>query len=285
MPQGNVIQALLLTLFAGLATGLGAIIVMFAKKFSTKTLSLTMGFSAGVMILVSFVELFSDARNTLSGEFGDKFGLLYTLLAFFGGMALIAIIDFLVPSNDNPHEVTEFSSNKNTDAHGHATQIITAETINTKKTPQKLLRVSLMSTIVIAIHNFPEGIATFVSAMDNITIGLSIAFAIALHNIPEGIAIAIPTYYATGKKSKAIINATLSGLAEPCGAILAYLFLSNYLTHTFMGVIFAVVAGIMVYISLDELLPTAENYGEHHLVIQGVIAGMAFMGFGLLLFL
>lgn len=283
MPEGNFIYALLLTLGAGLATGLGGVIIMFTKKFSPKFLSLSMGFSAGVMIFISFVELFGNARVSLALLYGDKMGLFYTLLAFFGGMALIAVIDNLVPSYENPHEVTPLTLEAVTEQGPDK-----LPDINKKPEPdtnaRKLLRVGILSSIVIAVHNFPEGMATFISAMESPSLGISIAFAIALHNIPEGIAIAIPIYYATRKKSKAVLNATVSGLAEPVGAVLGYFLLSSFISESFLGIILSGVAGIMVYISLDELLPTAENYGEHHIAIMGVIAGMAFMGFGLLLF-
>lgn len=279
MPEGNFIAALLLTLGAGLATGLGGVIIMFTKKFSPKMLSASLGFSAGVMILISFVELFSNARISLSEIYGEKLGLLYTLISFFSGMALIAIIDNLVPSYENPHEVNSLTLEVNDQAANN-----NKPKYNTDPNSKKLLRLGLLSSIVIAVHNFPEGIATFVSAMEDPTLGMSIAFAIALHNIPEGIAIAIPIYYATRKKSTAIMSATLSGLAEPIGGVLGYFLLSNLLSDSFLGIILAAVAGIMVYISLDELLPTAENYGAHHVAIMGVIAGMVFMGFGLLLF-
>ncbi len=283
MPEGNFINALLLTLGAGLATGLGGAIIMFAKKFSPRFLSISMGFSAGVMIFISFVELFAEARGSLSAIYGEKAGMIYALFAFFGGMALIAIIDNLVPSYENPHEVTPLTLEVVTDQHPDKLRETSVKR-SSDTSSKKLLRVGILSSIVIAVHNFPEGMATFVSAMESPSLGISIAFAIALHNIPEGIAIAIPIYYATKKRSKAVINSTLSGLAEPVGGILGYFLLSSLLSDSFLGIILAGVAGIMVYISLDELLPTAENYGEHHIAIMGVIAGMAFMGFGLLLF-
>ena len=286
MFDGNFINALLLTLVAGLATGVGGAIIMFVKRFSPKILSASLGFSAGVMIFISLVELFPESRHSLSLLFGEKLGMLYTLLAFFGGMALIALIDHLVPSYENPHEVNQLTI----EVHNNAVGLDNSLPDSSPTTPsgkseesKKLLRLGLLSSIVIAVHNFPEGLATFVTAMEEPSLGLSIAFAIALHNIPEGIAVAIPIYYATKKRGKAVWNATLSGLAEPLGGILGFLLLSRLLSDSFLGIILAAVAGIMVYISLDELLPTAENYGAHHIAIIGVITGMAFMGFGMMI--
>ncbi len=299
--EGNYINALLLTLFAGLATGIGGAVIMFVKRFSPKFLSASLGFSAGVMILISLVELFGEARLSLSGLYGEKLGMFYTLLAFFGGMGIIALIDNLVPSYENPHEVNALTVevhdeaiNDNAGRKNEATNSLqnsctTESSKNIEKessahNPKKLLRLGILSSIVIAVHNFPEGLATFVSAMESPAMGLSIAFAIALHNIPEGIAVAIPIYYATKSRFKAVMNATLSGLAEPLGGIMGFLLLSQLFSDSMMGIILSGVAGIMVYISLDELLPTAESYGAHHVAIIGVIAGMAFMGFGMLLF-
>lgn len=286
--EGNFISALLLTLGAGLATGIGGAVIMFVKRFSSKFLSASLGFSAGVMILISLVELFPEAQHALSGIYGEKLGLLYTLLAFFGGMGVIALIDNLVPSYENPHEVNELTIEVHNSAvgieDGESAQIKPQQAGKSMAESKKLMRLGLLSSIVIAVHNFPEGLATFVTAMDDPKLGISIAFAIALHNIPEGIAVAIPIYYATKKRLKAVWNATLSGLAEPLGGLLGYLLLSQLLSDSFMGIILASVAGIMVYISLDELLPTAESYGAHHVAIIGVITGMAFMGFGMILF-
>ncbi|MEZ7953869.1 MAG: zinc transporter ZupT, partial [Bacteroidales bacterium] len=189
------------------------------------------------------------------------------LIAFFGGIALIAIIDYLVPSYENPHEPGDLSITK----------------VNGENRDKGLMRLGFMSAFAIAIHNFPEGIATFVSAMNDPALGATIAVAIGIHNIPEGIAVAIPIYYATKSRKKAFWNSLFSGLAEPLGAVFGYFMLSYFFHESFMGVILAGVAGIMVYISLDELLPTAENYGEHHPAIIGVIAGMAVMGLSLLI--
>lgn len=277
--EGNLYSALICTLIAGLATGIGGAVIMFVKKFSPKFLSATLGFSAGVMILISLVELFPEAQHSLCGIYGEKMGLFYTLLAFFGGMGVIALIDNLVPSYENPHEVNELTIEVHDSAVGNCCQSAPSE-----EKSNKLMRLGILSSIVIAVHNFPEGLATFVTAMDDPKLGFSIAFAIALHNIPEGIAVAIPIFYATKQRAKAVWNATLSGLAEPLGGILGYILLRQILSDSFLGIILAGVAGIMVYISLDELLPTAESYGAHHVAIIGVITGMAFMGFGMLLF-
>ncbi|MBR4883658.1 MAG: ZIP family metal transporter, partial [Bacteroidales bacterium] len=190
--------------------------------------------------------------------------------------------DNLVPSYENPHEVNELTIQVHDSAVGNCSQSCQSE--KTDSHTKKLMRLGILSSIVIAVHNFPEGLATFVTAMEDPKLGFSIAFAIALHNIPEGIAVAIPIFYATKKRAKAVWNATLSGLAEPLGGILGYILLRQILSDSFMGIILAGVAGIMVYISLDELLPTAESYGAHHVAIIGVITGMAFMGFGMLLF-
>jgi ZIP family zinc transporter len=142
----------------------------------------------------------------------------------------------------------------------------------------------LFSALAIAIHNFPEGIATFTGALQDPALGVSIAVAIAIHNIPEGIAVSVPLYYATGSKKKAFIWSALSGLSEPVGAVVGYFLLMQFFNELMFGILFAGVAGIMVYISLDELLPTAEKYGEHHIAIYGVISGMVVMAVSLLLF-
>ena len=284
MTDGSFINALLLTLIAGMATGVGGAIIMFVKKFSPKILSASLGFSAGVMILISLVELFPEARHSLGLLHGEKLGMFYTLLAFFGGMGIIALIDHLVPSYENPHEVNELTIEVHNAAVGIDNTLPDSHLAATEKNHEskKLLRLGLLSSIVIAVHNFPEGLATFVTAMEDPSLGLSITLAIALHNIPEGIAVAIPIYYATKKRGKAVFNATLSGLAEPVGGLVGYFLLKNLLSDSFLGIILAAVSGIMVYISLDELLPTAENYGAHHIAIIGVITGMAFMGFGMM---
>lgn len=266
METNSILFALGLTVFAGLSTGIGSVMSFLSKKFNPKFLALSLGFSAGVMIYVSLIEIFVKANESLSAAHGDDKGELYTVIAFFAGIALIAIIDKLIPSYENPHEI------KNID------NPIALE--NTTK----LKRMGLFAALAIAIHNFPEGLATFMAALNDPTLGVSIAFAIAIHNIPEGIAVSAPIYYATKSKKKAFWLSFLSGLAEPVGAIVGYFLLKDLFNESTFGIIFASVAGIMVYISLDELLPTAEEYGEHHVAIGGLIAGMAVMAISLILF-
>lgn len=269
METSTILIAFGLTLFAGLSTGIGSAIAFFAKKTNTGFLSVALGFSAGVMIYVSFVEILVKARTELVSEMGTISGNWITVASFFGGIFLIALIDRLIPSAENPHEM-------------HKVEEMYDEKAMKDK---KLMRMGLFTALAIAIHNFPEGLATFTAAITDPSLGIAIAIAIAIHNIPEGIAVSIPIYYATGSKKKAFWLSLLSGLAEPVGALIGYLLLMPFLGPMVFGILFAGVAGIMVFISLDELLPAAEEYGEHHLSIYGLIAGMAVMALSLLLFL
>lgn len=280
----NLFFAFALTLFAGLSTGVGSMLAFFMKKSSPRFLSISLGFSAGVMIYVSMIEIFYKARTSLIGELGLEKGSWITVIAFFAGMFLIGIIDKLIPSSENPHEMhtIEEINEENPDEGHHAEQIRKREEA---KKNHKLLRMGLFTALAIGIHNFPEGLATFIAALQEPQIAIPIAMAIAIHNIPEGIAVSVPIYYATGSKKKALFYSFLSGLSEPIGALVGYLILMPFMSETLMGIIFALVAGIMVFISLDELLPSAREYGEHHLSIYGLVAGMMVMAVSLLLFI
>jgi ZIP family zinc transporter len=269
MELQNVLFAFGLTLFAGLSTGFGSALAFLARRTNTKFLSVALGFSAGVMIYVSFVEIFPKAKESLASELGPAGGYWITVLAFFVGIAFIAIIDQLVPSFENPHEV-----------HRAEEMDLTERPANFKK----LYRMGLFTALAIAIHNFPEGLATFISALRDPKLGIAIAVAIAIHNVPEGIAVSIPIYYATGSRNKAFFYSFLSGLSEPVGALIGYAILSSFFNDIVFGVIFAAVAGIMVFISLDELLPTAGQFDEHHMAVYGVVAGMIVMAVSLLMF-
>lgn len=267
MNTENILFALGLTVFAGLSTGIGSMMAFFSKKFNPKFLAGALGFSAGVMIYVSFIEIFVKAKDSLTSLYGMRTGYFYTTAAFFGGIALIALIDKLVPSFENPHEHRDMDA-------------VNEDEINA----MKLKRMGIFSALAIGIHNFPEGLATFVGALQDPALGISIALAIAIHNIPEGIAVSVPIYYATKSRKKAFTLSFLSGLAEPIGALLGYFLLMRFFNEAVFGYTFAGVAGIMVYISLDELLPTAEEYGEHHIAIYGLVSGMVIMAGSLLLF-
>lgn len=257
-----------LTLFAGLSTGIGSAIAFLAKTTNRKFLSLALGFSAGVMIYVSMIEIFVKAKDALSEAMGDKPGYIVTVISFFAGMGLIALIDKLVPTYENPHEMRSVEDMSKSSG----------------KSKNSLLRIGLFSAMAIAIHNFPEGLATFTAALTDPSLGIAIAVAIAIHNIPEGIAVSVPIYYATNNKRKAFRLSFLSGLAEPIGAIVGYLILMPFLNEAVFGILFASVAGIMVFISLDELLPAAREYGEPHIAIYGLVAGMIIMAISLILF-
>lgn len=274
--------AFALTLLAGLATGIGSTIAFVAKRANTRFLCLSLGFSAGVMLYVSFVEIIPTARVSLVAHYGNITGNWVTVLAFFGGIALIAAIDKLIPGNDNPHEVRlveEMQECLGNSDNPEFAKCMSPEGLS------GLRRTSIFTALAIGIHNFPEGLATFTMALSEPSTGVAIAVAIAIHNIPEGIAVSVPMYYATGSRAKAFVWSFLSGLSEPVGALVGFLILLPFFTPGVFGMLFAGVAGIMVYISLDELLPTAEQYGEHHLCIYGLIGGMAVMAVSLLLML
>ncbi len=289
-----------LTVFAGMATGIGSLLAFTASRTNYRFLSIATGFSAGVMLYVSFVEILVKGSESLTSTYGDYWGHWINTASFFGGMLLIGIIDNVIPSAENPHEthseketaplkdpsapLPDFKTPQDTDKdlpqgmHNHGSQ------------HKKLMRMGMFTALAIGIHNFPEGLATFLAAMQDPGLGMVIAVAIALHNIPEGISVSVPIFYATGNRRKALFYSLLSGLAEPVGAVIAYLAISllvgydgGVIPPQFMGVLFGGVAGIMVYISLDELLPTSRAYSKGHDSILGLVAGMVVMAFSLLL--
>ncbi|MBL7112028.1 MAG: zinc transporter ZupT [Bacteroidales bacterium] len=271
--EGNVLLAFGLTLFAGLSTGIGSALAFFTKTTNTRFLSWALGFSGGVMIYVAFTEILGKSQELFVGKYGEVSGNWFTVISFFAGIFIIAIIDILVPSYENPHEI-------------HRVEEIPLKNNNGKKKNMTgLMRMGIFMAIAIAIHNFPEGLATFAAGIADIKIAIPIALAIAIHNIPEGIAVSVPIYYATGNRKKAFFLSLLSGLAEPLGALIGYFLLSAFFSDSLMGVLFGGVAGIMVFISIDELLPTARAYGHHHQAIYGMVAGMVVMAISLLLFI
>ncbi|MCH5285616.1 MAG: zinc transporter ZupT [Akkermansiaceae bacterium] len=251
-----------LSLFAGLCTGVGAAVALFVRRSDTRLLTFALGASAGVMVYISFMELMPGAARLLAGCEGSKWVLM---AAFFGGMALACLIDHLIPEDENPHEIHDVAELDRVQSTG---QFAGRESVR---------RGALLFAIAIGVHNFPEGMATVAAAFDNADTAFSVALAVAVHNIPEGIAVAVPLLYGTGDRGKAFRLATLTGLAEPLGALLCMLVLMPLMSHVVLAALFAVVSGIMVYISFDELLPMAERWGHHHLSIYGVTAGMLLM--------
>jgi zinc transporter, ZIP family len=282
MTTQSVLIAFGLTLFAGLATGIGSLLTLLTRRTNKKFMAISLGFSAGFMIYVSLVEIFDLARRMLSSELGVKPGGWLTAGAFFAGMGLIALIDRLVPTVENPHEMRQIEDMEACELPGSGTGGSDGNGSSGARS-QPMLRLGFLTALAIAIHNFPEGLATFATGLQSLKLGVAIAIAIAIHNIPEGIAVAIPIYCATGSRRKAFRWSLLSGLAEPLGALIGYLIFASFLNALVLGVLYAIVAGIMVYISLDELLPSAREYGSPHLAIYGLIGGMMIMAISLLL--
>ncbi len=269
MAENNILLAFLLTAIAGLSTGIGSLMVIFTKRTNKRFLAFSLGLSAGVMIYVSFVEILSKANESLIGLYGEKLGSVYAVVGFFAGILIIFIIDKFLPEMGNPHEA-------------HTVEEMDGED---KEHKENLMRMGVFTALAIAIHNFPEGIATFISALEDPKTGIAITAAVAIHNIPEGIAVAVPIFYATNDRKKAFTYSFLSGLSEPIGAIIGYFLIVRFIGDSAFGFIFAAVAGIMVYISLDELLPAAREYGEHHISMLGLVMGMGIMALSLIMFI
>ena len=242
---------LLLTFLAGISTGFGSLLSLCIREYKKHYLQFSLGLSAGVMVYVSFAELLASAIAAI--------GFLGANLAFFSGVLLIMVLDFLIP-----HEYIE-------------------EHIKGGPEDRKLMTAGMLTTIGIAIHNFPEGIAVFMSSISDVKLGIALAFAIAVHNIPEGIAIAMPIFYATKSRKKAFWYSLLSGIAEPVGALIGIAILMPFLTATILSLSLAFVAGIMVFISFDELLPLSYEGDGSHIAIFGILIGMLIMALSLFL--
>ncbi|MCA1742551.1 MAG: zinc transporter ZupT [Desulfonatronovibrio sp.] len=265
MLEENLILAFTLTALAGLSTGIGSFIAFFTKHTNKSFLSMALGFSAGVMIYISFIEIIPKSLEMLEPIHGHEMAAWFMTLTFFAGIFFIGIIDRLVPEHENPHEARK------------------VEEVHDRVDRKKMHRMGILAAMAIAIHNFPEGMATFFATLADPTLGIAIAIAIALHNIPEGIAVAVPIYYATKSRSKAFWLSMSTGLAEPLGALIGFLILRPFISPTIMGLIFAFIAGIMVFISMDELFPAAKEYGKGHLAIYALIVGMMIMALTLLI--
>jgi ZIP family zinc transporter len=266
--------AFMLTLLAGLSTGIGATLAFFSRSDNTRFLSIGLGFSAGMMIYISFMEILPLSKEAFSPSFGEIGAEAMMLLCFFGGFVFMAIIDLLIPEDVNPHDIKNDGELSGLKSEG--------EDRSLQRT--QLHRTGIFTALAIGIHNFPEGFATFISALHNLSLGIPIALAIAIHNIPEGMAVSLPIYHATGDRKRAFYYAFASGLAEPLGAIIGFFLLLPIMGDLTMGIMFGVIAGIMVYISFDELLPAARVYGNAHTTIFGLALGMLVLALSLLLF-
>ena len=253
----TIIIPLLLTTLAGLSTGIGSAIAYMMKKPNLSYLSFFMGFSGGVMIYISFVELLPSACEVI--------GQWWAVLGFFAGMMLTGAIDMIVPENENPHASASSAVCKMSSAKRH------------------LMHVGIFTAIAIGLHNLPEGLAAFTLAYSDMGLGLIIALAIAIHNIPEGIAVSVPIFCATGDRKKAFKYSFLSGVSEPVGGLMGFLLLAPFLSEWLISFLMVFVAGIMVYISVDKILPAASNYNRGHTMIVGLVLGMMIMALSILL--
>ena len=260
--NSQIILPLLLTLFAGMSTLLGGFMTFFVKRNNLKALSIGLGFSAGVMVYISLTELLKSSSIMLLALFSEKISSLITFIFFFIGILIAIMIDYFIPD----HIEEDLFSEQQHCNHKH-----------------KIKRAGLITAIAVAVHNFPEGLATFLVSSHDLSLGIPVALAIAIHNIPEGIAVALPIYHSTGKKRNAILYSFLSGISEPIAGLVGILFLKMFMPEWMVGAMFAAVAGIMVYISFDTLLPMAREYGENHHVITGIVTGMFVIGLSLLI--
>lgn len=253
--------ALTVCLFAGLSTVVGAAFLLRADRADPRILAFGLAFAGGAMVYVSLGEIFQKSYNSFLEIHADKQAYTYATLAFFAGVLLIAVIDRLIP---NPHNASGSEAEK--------------------ADPDYVKRVGVLAALAITAHNLPEGLATFFATLDDPVVGLPLAAAIAIHNIPEGVSIAIPIYFATGSKMKALGATFLSGLAEPLGAIIGYAVLAPFLSPTVFAVVFGMIAGAMVFLALDELLPAAKRYAKGHETVYGMVSGMAVLAASLVLF-
>ncbi len=246
---------------AALATVLGSAVLFNVKEPHPRLLSFGLAFAGGAMVYISLVEIFVKSHMAFLQVLPDKEAYGLATLAFFAGVLIVAGLDRLVP---NPHNALHADHNHGDHKH--------------------IARVGLMAAIAITAHNFPEGMATFFATLDDPAVGAPLAAAIAIHNIPEGVSIAIPVYFATGSRSKAIIACAVSAIAEPVGAALGYAVLQPFLSPAVYGWVFGIIAGIMVYLALDELLPAAKRYAKGHETVYGMVLGMGALALSLVLF-
>lgn len=273
----NYLIALMFSTIAGLSTVIGGLVTFFIKGNSLKFLSFGLGLSAGVMLFVSLADLYPQASEMINSQLGINNAWL-AVLCFALGMLSAILIDFFIPDH-----IQESMFTKQIDANeAHKDSTDCAQNENAEITIGKIKRAGLLTAIVVALHNFPEGLATFSLASQDVALGLGIVFAIAIHNIPEGMAISIPVYQATHSKRKAFLYSFLSGMAEPVGGAFGFIIIKLLFPNLCIGLLFALVAGIMTYISLDTLLPLSRDYDTGHYSISGVVFGLVIMGIAII---
>lgn len=259
-----------LTTLVGLSMGAGSLLSFFVKETNKRFLALSLSFSAGIMIYVSFMAILPEGMELIESYFGEH-NKFIALGGFFGGMLITAIVEKLVH---------KFGGH----IHGHDDHDDHDHEHHHHENGEHLSKLGLMSAIAIAIHNLPEGLAIFTAGLKDITVAIPIAAAVILHNIPLSIAISVPIYYSTGSKKKAFLYSFLVGLCQPLGAIIGYMVLSRFFNDLTFGILFSVVAGIMIFVSLDELLPSSQKYEDHHISVYGAIAGMMVMALSMSFF-
>lgn len=243
--MNNFIYAFIVSSMAGLSTLIGFLFIFLKPKNINKFISVSLSFSAIVMILISIFDLIPESFFNLLFEY-KILGLMFSIVSFIVGIILIKL------------------SNKLLD--------------NLKEKGSSLYKLGIISAIVLMMHNIPEGIITFLTTGNDLGLGIKVAIAITLHNIPEGICIAVPIYYSTKSVWKAFKTTLISGLSEPFGAILAYMFLYKYITTEILNIIFIFVAGIMVTLAIDEIFKESIKYSEKNnkYIFIGIIVGIIF---------
>ncbi|EQC34249.1 hypothetical protein SDRG_08451 [Saprolegnia diclina VS20] len=296
--------AFALTWAAAFATCLGGLIIFSAsmvKMASAKNLSIALALAGGVMIFISLVEIFKKAVEQFMAGNANAAGecdptcegnaWVYTNIAFAIGAGIIYLLDALVhrlsPDLKDEIDVADLSRLEQV-VDGHvplSTPLDCEKDTLAGKEKAAMNRTGILTAIALAIHNLPEGIATYTAAVHDLKVGATLAIGIALHNIPEGIAVATPVYFATGNRWKAFLWACGSSLAEPLGAILAFFILGDGLNPSLEGAMFGLVAGMMVTLSIKELIPSAVKfYPDGHAVSVAILGGMGLMSLSLILF-
>lgn len=259
------ILSLGLTTIVGLTMGFGSLLSYLVKRSNRKFLSLSLSFSAGIMIYTAFMAILPEGIHLLEENLGEA-GYYIALLAFFGGMFLTALVEKIVHRFGGHHHGFEEEHEHHHHEHEHE-----------HEHNHHTTNLGIMSAIAIAIHNLPEGLAVYTTGLKDISLAIPIAIGVILHNIPLSIAITMPIFYATGSRKKGFIYSLMVGLCQPLGAILGHLILSNFLNDVVHGILFALVGGIMIFISLDELLPISRKDDDHHIGIYVTILGMMIM--------